>query len=309
MEADSKKVSRRERENDERIFLMYALTGANGHLGRLVLKHLLTHVSADQIIATTRNPEQLADLAAQGVVVRRADFTQLATLQAAFAGAKRLLIISTDTVSQRVEQHKAAIEAAASAGVSHIVYTSSPYADPNASHPILADHGKTEVALAASGVAWTALRNSIYSELLKDFITLLQVNGQVLIPEGLAKHSWVTREDCARAAAGALAGKIADVGPIDVTGPEALSFADLVHRYSSLSGQSVDAKVLSEQEILAQVMAKGVPQEAAGFVVGFAAWVAREVPTTPTDTVMRASGTKPSPVDDVLRIIEASSKV
>ena len=280
---------------------MYALTGANGHLGRLVIKHLLTHVPADQILATTRTPEHLADLAAQGVVVRRADFTNPATLPAAFAGSTRLLIISTDTIGQRVEQHKAAIEAAASAGVGHIVYTSAPHADPNASHPILAEHGQTEAALAASGVEWTALRNSFYSESLKDLIGVLLVNGQVLIPEGSARHSWVTREDCARAAAGTLAGKIADVGPLDVTGPEALSFADVVHRYSGISGQLVDAKVLPEQEILAQVLAKGVPQGAAGLLIGSLGWIAREMPTTPTDTVLRASGTKPSPVDEVLR--------
>lgn len=280
---------------------MYAITGANGHLGRLVLKHLLTYVPADQIIATTRKPEQLADLAAQGVVVRRADFTDPVTLPAAFAGAKRLLIISTDTIGERVEQHKAAIGAAVSAGVNHILYTSSPHADPNASHPILSEHGQTEAALAASGVEWTSLRNSIYSEVVKDFLNLLLVDGRMLIPEGSVRHSWVTREDCARAAAGALAGNIADVGPIDVTGPEALSFADLVQRYSSLSGQSVEAKVLPEQEILAQVLAKGVPPEVANFVVGFASWVAREVPTTPTDVVKRASGTDPSPVDEILR--------
>ncbi len=280
---------------------MYALTGANGQLGRLVIKHLLTLIPADQIIATTRKPESLADFAAKGVVVRRADFTDPATLPAAFAGATRLLIISTDTIGQRVEQHKAAIEAAAIAGVGHIVYTSAPNANPNASHPILAEHGQTEVALAASGVQWTALRNSFYAEALKNFLGLLLVNGQLLIPEGSAKHSWVTREDCAQAAAGALAGKLTDLGPVDVTGPEALSFADLAQRFSSISGQPIVAKVLPEQEILAQVVAKGVPQEAAGFVVGFVSWVAREVPTTPTDTVERASGTRPSPVDVVLR--------
>jgi NAD(P)H dehydrogenase (quinone) len=278
---------------------MYALTGANGHLGRLVIKHLLTYVPANQIIATTRKPEQMVDIAAQGIEVRQADFTKPETLSTAFAGANRLLIISTDAVDQRVEQHKAAIKAAADAGVSHIVYTSAPHADPNASHPILAEHGQTEAALAASGMEWTSLRNTFYTELLKDFFGILQVNGQVLIPEGSAKHSWVTREDCARAAAGALAGKLTDIGPIDVTGPEALGFIDLVHRYVSISGQSVDAKVLPEQEILAQVLAKGVPQAAAGFVVGFV--TGRDMATTPTDTVMRASGTEPTSVDEVLR--------
>ncbi len=280
---------------------MYAITGANGHLGRLVLKHLLTYVPANQIIATTRKPDQMADLAAQGVVVRHADFTDPATLTAAFTGVNQLLIISTDTIGQRVVQHKAAIDAAVKAGVKHIVYTSSPYADPNAAHPILSEHGQTEAALAASHLEWTALRNNFYSELHKDFIPLMQVNGQVLIPEGSAKHSWVTREDCARAAAGALVGNITDIGPVDVTGPEALSFTDLIHRYSSLSGQSVDFKMLPEQEIIAQVLTKGVPQEVANFAIGFASWVAHSVPTTPTDTVKRASGTNPTPVDEVLR--------
>ena len=280
---------------------MYALTGASGHLGRLVIKHLLTYVPADQIIATTRQPEQLADLTAQGIVVRRADFADPTTLPAAFAGVERLLIISTAVVGQRVKEHKAAIEAATSAGVRHIVYTSGPYANPNASHPILAEHGQTEAALAASGVPWTALRNSFYSDQIRDYFGLLWVNGQLLIPEGSAKHSWVAREDCARAAAGTLAGNIADVGPLDVTGPEALSFADLVQRYSSLSGRSITAKALPEPEILAQVVAKGVPQDTANFVVGFVNWVAREVPTTPTDTVKRASGTEPTSVDVVLR--------
>jgi NAD(P)H dehydrogenase (quinone) len=279
---------------------MYALTGANGHLGRLVIKHLLTLVPADQIIATTRDPEKMADVAAQGVIVRRADFSDPVTLPAAFAGATRLLIISTDAVGQRVEQHKAAVAGAVAAGVSHLVYTSAPGADPNSSHPILGEHGQTEVALAASGLQWTALRNNFYSDLLKDFFGLLLVNSQLLLPEGSAKHSWVTREDCARAAAGALAGKLADVGPVDVTGPEALSFIDLAQRYFSVSGQSITTKVLPEQEIMAQVLTKGVPEAVAGFVVGFASWTAREVATTPTDTVERASGTKPSSVDVVL---------
>jgi NAD(P)H dehydrogenase (quinone) len=285
---------------------MYALTGASGQLGRLVIQHLLTQVPADQIIATTRNPEGLADLAAKGVVVRRADFSDPATLPAAFAGATRLLIISTDVVGQRVAGHKAAITAAKEAGVKHIVYTSAPNADPNASHPIIAEHGQTEAALADSGIQWTALRNSFYAEALKDFIGLLLVSEQLLIPEGSAKHSWVTREDCARAAAGALLGKLTASGPVDVTGPEALSFTDIARRFSQISGRPIAAHVLPDSEIIAQVVAKGVPEAAAGFVVGFASWVAREVATTPTDIVEQASGTKPTPIDVVLRSLVAA---
>ena len=279
---------------------MYTITGASGHLGRLVIKHLLPFVPADQVVATTRHPDQLADVAALGVSVRYADFSDPATLPAAFAGATRLLILSTEAVGQRVPGHKAAIAAAVAAGVDHIIYTSAPQADPNAAHPILAEHGQTEQALAASGVPWTALRNNIYAEVLKGLTDMLLVDGQLLIPEAQGKHSWVTREDCARAAAGALSGRLADSGPIDVSGPEALSFADVAQRLSALSGRSIPVQALPDDEIIARVIAKGAPADTAGFMVSMASWLASNLSTTPTDTVERASGSKAVPVDAIL---------
>ena len=285
---------------------MYALTGANGQLGRLVIQELLTQVAADQILATTRNPEELAGFTAKGVVVRRADFSAPATLPAAFAGATRLLIISTSVVGSRVAGHKAAIAAAREVGVNSIVYTSGPNADPNASHFILADHGQTEVALADSGVSWIALRNSFYSEVLRDLVGLLLVNEQLLIPEGSAKPSWVTREDCARAAAGTLLGKLTVSGPVDVTGPEALSFTDVGQRLSQLAGRPIATQMLPDNEIIARVVAKGVPEATANFMVGLASAIAREIGTTPTNIVEQASGTKPAPVDVVLRSLVAA---
>src|SRR5437764_1039909 len=142
---------------------MYALTGANGHLGRLVIQNLLEKVPANQILATTRQPEKLADFAARGVVVRHADLNNPATLPAAFAGANRLLIISTDSLENRAEQHRAAIDAAVQAGVKHLVYTSAPSPDANSANIILKTHGETEAALQASGVKYTSLRNNIYN--------------------------------------------------------------------------------------------------------------------------------------------------
>ena len=280
---------------------MYALTGANGHLGRLVIKQLLAQVPANQIIATTRDPHMLADIASLGVIVRRADFSDPTTLAAAYKGATRLLIISTYVVGKSVELHTAAIAGAVEAGVKHLVYTSTPHADPSSANPLLADHGHTEVALAASGVPWTALRNSFYAEILRDFIELLLVNRQFLIPEGSAKHSWISREDCARAATGAFLGKLTITGPVDVTGPEALSFADLASRLSSLSDHQITAHTLSDQEIIAQITTKGVPADAARSTMRLINWIAHASTETPTDTVERASGTKPTSIDTILR--------
>ena len=290
----------------ERVFPMYALTGANGQLGRLVLQHLLMLVPADQIIATTRNPHQFDNFETRGIIVRHADFADPAPLRAAFAGAKSLLIISTNAIGHRVEQHQAAVEAAALAGVRQIVYTSCPEASAHASSPVKLEHGLTESALATSGVAWTALRNHLYTEALPYIINSLRIGDQLLIPEGQGKPAWITREDCARTAAFVLAGLSHFSGPVDVTGPERLSLTDIARRYSSISGHPLTARVLPEHEIIAQIMAKGVPAQVAAGVVGIASGVAHDTTSTVSNIVEQATGTQASPVDVVLRFLAAS---
>ncbi len=136
------------------------VTGAAGQLGRRVVEYLLER-KAGPIIATTRDPSKLADLAAKGVEVRAADFDKPEALGPAFAGADRLLLISTDAVyvpGQRLAQHKAAISAAEKVGVKHIVYTSLPSPKPNSESIIEDDHFWTEQAIAASSMSWTFMR-------------------------------------------------------------------------------------------------------------------------------------------------------
>jgi NAD(P)H dehydrogenase (quinone) len=285
---------------------MYALTGASGQLGHLVLQHLLVLVPANQILVTSRNPHQLNDFETRGVVIRHADFADPVTLSTAFAGAKRLLIISTNAIGHRVEQHRAAIEAAALAGVRQIVYTSCPEASADASSPVQREHGLTESALAASGVAWTALRNALYAEALPYLINRLQFGDQLLIPEGQGKPAWITREDCARTAAFVLAGLSHFSGPVDVTGPERLSLTDIAQRYSSISGRPLTARILPEHEILAQILANGVPAQVATGVVDMASGIAHDSTSTVSSIVEQATGTEASQVDVVLRSLAAS---
>src|SRR5690606_38114374 len=105
------------------------VTGATGQLGRLVIRNLLESqkVAPERIIAVTRKPDDARDLAAKGVTVRRCDFDDAASLDSAFAGADRILIISTDAVGvpgKRIAQHRTAVAAAAKAGAKRILYTS-----------------------------------------------------------------------------------------------------------------------------------------------------------------------------------------
>ncbi len=172
------------------------VTGASGHLGQRVLHHLVNTlgVPAGRIIATTRKPATLADWAAKGVVVRASDFDDPASLVAAFEGASRVLLISTDTIGRRVAQHQAAIDAAVKVGATHVIYTSMP--TPDKSLVLFApDHAGTEAALAASALpGWTVLRNNWYFETL--FLSMPSVArlGQVVHGGGRRPH----RQHCPR---------------------------------------------------------------------------------------------------------------
>jgi len=239
---------------------MFTVTGASGHLGRLVIQHLLQRVPASAVLALTRHPERLADLAAIGVTVRHADFADPASLPAAFAGATRMLIVSTNSpMSDAHDSHRVAIEAAAAVGVAHIAYTSAQGADPAATSGLARDHGLTEAALAASDIPWTALRNSFYAEGLAQIVARSCADGTLLFPEGDAKTYWVTREDCARVAAAVLAGTTDPSGPVDVTGPEGLSFGGVAERLAALSGRAVPVRHVSAEEYIAHLAAIGMP--------------------------------------------------
>src|SRR6187549_704996 len=140
------------------------VTGATGHLGRLVVESLLQRgVPAGEIIAAGRDLEKVKDLADRGVRTARIDYSDPESLRTAFTGAQKLLLVSGSDVGQRIPQHTNAIEAAAATGIEHIVYTSAPRASTTAM--ILAiDHKGTEEALTASGVPFTVLRNNWYHE-------------------------------------------------------------------------------------------------------------------------------------------------
>ena len=100
---------------------MIVITGANGQLGRLVIDRLLSRgVAPDRIVAAVRTPAKAADLAARGVLVREGDYTRSDTLTKAFAGAERVLLISSNDLGDRVPQHRTVIDAAKAVGAGQL---------------------------------------------------------------------------------------------------------------------------------------------------------------------------------------------
>jgi NAD(P)H dehydrogenase (quinone) len=239
------------------------VTGAAGQLGRAVLHHLLetSKVAAGDVVAASRDTSKLADLAAKGVETRKADFTDEAGLAAAFAGIDRLLIISTDdlvTPGGRLKQHQTAVAAAAKAGVKHILYTSMP--NPDKSLVSFApDHLGTEEAIKATGIDYTIIRNAWYDD---NYLMSMPHNlesGTWYTAMGAGKVSNISRDDCARGAAAALANPPAGNATLTLTGSESLGADEIAALVSKATGKPLAVVQLTDEQLAGGMTSAGLP--------------------------------------------------
>jgi NAD(P)H dehydrogenase (quinone) len=272
------------------------VAGASGHLGRRAVEHLLERAKGDRIVAGTRTPERLADLAARGVEVRALDWDKADLLPAALAGVERMLLVSTDALDRpghRLEQHLAAISAAKRAGVRHIVYTSMPRPAEANGMMLAFDHRGTEEALRASGVAHTVLRDNWYMENLAGGISPIIASGVLSDASGDGRVGWVSREDCARAAAAALASREERSSVRDLTGPELLGLADLAVILSGFSGRPIVAKPVDGETRRRQLAAAGLPAGMVSFLVNSEEGMAQGWLAVVSDDVRALTGVPP----------------
>jgi NAD(P)H dehydrogenase (quinone) len=279
------------------------VTGAGGHLGRRVVE-LLLEAKAGPIVATTRAPEKLADLASRGVDVRRADFNDPSTLGPAFSGAKRLLLISTGDLfpeGQRLRQHRAAVKAALDAGVEHLLYTSGPAPHPTPKGSLINDHYWTEHVVAASPIEWTILRHHIYTDVLVGALATAFKLGALTASAGDGGNAYVTRDDCARADAAALRADWRGRRILDITGPAPVTRRELVAIASRLVGRPLDYQNLTRTEHEKALAAAGLPAFLIDALIGFDEATARGYHAIRSPAVEELTGRAPTSVENYLR--------
>lgn len=246
------------------------VTGASGQLGQLVIKHLLARgVAPSRIVAGTRSPEKLADLAAAGIEVRKADFEDLRGLTEAFDGAGTVLIISTDMLDgtdTRLKQHRNAVSAAVAAGVERLAYTSLP--NPESSLLTFApDHLGTEQAIKATGLPYVFFRNGWYQENLLRVLPNALKSGQWHSAAEGGRTSYVGREDIAEAIAAALATSTPESRTYTLTGAEALSTEEIARLASQATGKPLSVVHVTDGQLAAGLKAAGVPEIFASLLV------------------------------------------
>jgi NAD(P)H dehydrogenase (quinone) len=238
---------------------MIVITGASGQLGRLVIAQLLEKIPASKIVAAVRSPEKAADLAAQGVQVRQADYSQPATLDNAFVGAEKILLISSSEVGQRVAQHKAVIDAAQRAGVKLLGYTSVLHADSSALG-LAEEHRQTEHALAQSGLPAVVLRNGWYNENYTAGIQGDLAHGAHFGSAGEGRISSAARADYAAAAASVLTSSEEQAGKVyELAGDNAYTLSEFAAEITRQSGKTVAYTDLPEADYKAALLQAGLP--------------------------------------------------
>jgi len=275
------------------------VTGASGKLGQRVLE-LLLEANAGTIIAATRSPEKLAAFAQKGVIVRQADFGDPASLAQAFKGVDRLLLISTDTIGNRLDQQIAAVKAAEAAGVKHVIYTSIANVQPDSTAQAAPDHYGTEQALIASKLGYTFLRNSIYTDMLLGSLGQAVSTGTLYAGSGDGKIGYITREDCARAAAAALTDGFEGRRALDITGPEAVSQYDVAAIASKISGKQVTYVPLTLEALIGGMVSAGLPQFVAELLASFDSATAKGELQVVTNAFEDLTGRKPTSVAEFL---------
>ena len=238
------------------------ISGASGRLGQEVVEILLERgLPATDLILVSRTPDKLAALAERGANVRFGDFDKPESLDMAFAGGEKLLLISTDaTGPQRLTQHLAAIDAAKRMRIQRVVYTSIAAADRMAKAGVLADHYETEKALKRSGIPWVILRNQSYAEAELRGASSSVNSGESHTNAGSGRVAYVAHRDCAEAAAAVLLTGGNDRMTYDITGPELMSPEDFARILSEVSGKSIRVVNLTDAAYFHELTSLGVPK-------------------------------------------------
>jgi NAD(P)H dehydrogenase (quinone) len=261
--------------SEERKPVSIVITGATGQLGRLAVEQLLgAGVPADQIVATGRDIAKLGELAAKhGVQTRQADLADPASLAAAFAGADKVLLVSTTTPSERFDNHRRAIDAARNAGVSLLVYTSTLNASD--AEMLLADaHRQTENYLRDSGVPFVILRNGWYLENYTAQLPLIAEHGALLGSAKEGRVSAASRRDYATAAAAVLT-RDGHAGATYELGGDAFTLSELATSISEVLGDPVSYRDIPVEDYVNVLRSAGLPDEVAETVADADAGLAR----------------------------------
>jgi NAD(P)H dehydrogenase (quinone) len=277
------------------------VTGATGQLGRLVVEQLLeAGLAPADLVATGRSVEKLTDLGERGVRVERLDFGAVPESVDWLGEGDVLLLVSGSEVGQRVAQHAAVVDLAVRSGVRRIVYTSAPAADDTAL--VLApEHAATELLIRDSGLPFTFLRNSWYTENYLTTFEQARESGTVADSAGAGRVASAPRSDYAAAAAAVLTGDGHENAVYELSGDVAWSFDELAETFGQVLGRPVNRRSLAPEEHRELLVSQGLDEGTAGFVVALDQNIADDLLAVTTGELAKLIGRPTTALADTVR--------
>ncbi|MGB2064195.1 MAG: SDR family oxidoreductase [Marinomonas gallaica] len=281
---------------------MILVTGATGQLGKLVITGLLARgIAADGIVAAVRSPDKADDLAQLGVIVRKADYTDPASLKAAMVGVKRVVLVSSSEVGQRAPQHQNVIDAAKDAAIELLAYTSILHAETSPL-ALAEEHRVTEAALKASGIPHVVLRNGWYSENYTASAAMALEHGAVLGSAGEGQYATATRADYADAAAIVITSEDQAGKVYELAGDESFTLAEYAALLASISGKEVVYQNLPETEYAKVLVDVGLPEGLATILADSDVGAAKGGLFDDSHTLSTLIGRPTTPIQDSIKV-------
>lgn len=250
------------------------ITGATGHLGKATISALLNKgVNAAKIAALVRNEKKAQDLKEMGIKILVADYEDYNSLVKAFACVDQLLFISGSDVMNRNQQQQNVVKAAVEAKVKHVIYTSALKRLPieqSAISFVSQAHVKTEQWLAESGLNYTILQNSLYADVIPQFIGDVLNTQTIYLPAAQGKTAFVVRTDIAEAAAAVLTSDGHNGKTYKVTNTESYTYQNVADIISDITGKSITYISPTVEDFTATLENAGLPAETIGGFTAFA---------------------------------------
>lgn len=243
------------------------LTGVDGNLGKQAAAYLLDLVNKDQVIFCGYDPSSLKQYEEQGIDTHVTNFNKLDGLAEAFAGADKIALISMPFVGiKRQKAHKNVVDAAKAAGVKQIIYTSLVNATDETNPSVeKIDHAYTENYIKSVGLDYIFLRNSQYAEaMITNYFTYVKTDGVLKNSQGDGKMAYISRTDCAKAVAHALATHDYHEAILNINGPELLTISEFVAVGNEVTGHNISYQEITDEENYLIFDAMGVPRTTDG---------------------------------------------
>lgn len=285
------------------------VTGVTGQLGKAVIDLLINKVSVSSLAVLVRDAAKAENLKAQGVDIRVGDYNDETSLVSAFEGIDKLYFVSSNDILNRTQQHQNVVNAAKTAQVKQVIYTSFQRKNETETSPIsfiAKSHLKTEQFLKESGLNYTILKNGMYLDVLPMFLGEKVIEtGTIFFPAGEGNISFTLRNEMAEASAVILTSDGHENKEYDFNNEETVTLQEIATLLSEIAGKTINYISPTQEVYIETLSAAGVPMEYVGMFAGFAeAFKQNEFDQT-SNTIETLIGRKPLTIKAYLKQVYA----